>query len=82
MGAVSVRKIYADVGKNITNENTKEAFIKNRNLFYVCCSRSRKRLIIFITVPVDEEFHNYLCNIAGEENIFTFTEFCGDSIEE
>lgn len=69
-------------GKDIKNEKTKEAFIKNRNLFYVCCSRSRKRLIIFITVPVDEEFHNYLCNIAGEENIFTFTEFCGDSIEE
>lgn len=46
-----------------------EAYIRNRNLFYVCCSRPRKNLVLFITVPVKEEFSDYLQKVFGKENI-------------
>ena len=32
------------------------SFERNRNLFYVCCSRPRKRLFFFVTVPIDRTF--------------------------
>lgn len=54
----------------------KEAsFERNRNLFYVCCSRPKRRLIFFVSVPMNATFRNFLVDLIGEENIVTYTEF-------
>lgn len=57
-----------------------DAYIRNRNLFYVCCSRPRKRLVLFITVPVEGEFLSYLQNVFGTENICLYSEFMNEKI--
>lgn len=51
------------------------AYIRNRNLFYVCCSRPRKRLFFFISVPIDNTFQKFLSDLVGKENILSYTEF-------
>ncbi len=57
-------------------EKEKEAaFIRNRNLFYVCCSRPIKRLLLFISIPVNEDFKKALVDIFGKNNIFTYKEY-------
>ncbi|HHU53122.1 MAG TPA: ATP-dependent helicase [Clostridiaceae bacterium] len=56
-------------------EKDLKAYIRNRNLFYVGCSRAKKRLAIFITIPVNEHFCTYLENIFGKENIYNFYDF-------
>ena len=54
----------------------KEAsYERNRNLFYVCCSRPRKRLFFFVTVPVDPIFRAFLTELVGAENIYTYKQF-------
>lgn len=54
----------------------KEAsYERNRNLFYVCCSRPKKRLFIFVTVPIDATFRKFLITLVGEQNIFTYQQF-------
>lgn len=54
----------------------KEAsFERNRNLFYVCCSRPKKRLIFFVSVPMTATFRRFLVNLIGEENIVTYSEY-------
>ena len=56
----------------------KEAsFERNRNLFYVCCSRPKKRLVFFVSVPMTTAFHSYLRDLVGEENILTYGEYLG-----
>ncbi len=56
----------------------KEAsFERNRNLFYVCCSRPKKRLVFFVSVPMTTAFHSFLSDIVGEENIVTYGEYLG-----
>lgn len=35
------------------------SFERNRNLFYVCCSRPRKRLFFFVTIPIDQTFKEF-----------------------
>ena len=56
--------------------NGKEAsFERNRNLFYVCCSRPRKRLFFFITVPIESVFRTFLTTLVGEDNILTYQQF-------
>lgn len=58
----------------------KEAsFVRNRNLFYVCCSRPKKRLIIFVTIPIDSNFKAFLTDLVGLENIFTYNQFVNKS---
>jgi len=52
-----------------------DAYIRNRNLFYVCCSRPRKRLALFITVPTNQLFRNYLQRVFGNQNLFLYKEF-------
>lgn len=52
-----------------------EAFIRNRNLFYVCCSRPKKRLYIFVSIEVDNTFMNFLEQLVGKENVFTYSEY-------
>lgn len=54
----------------------KEAsYERNRNLFYVCCSRPKKRLFIFITVPLTPAFKTCLSSLAGNNNIYTYTQY-------
>lgn len=51
------------------------AFERNRNLFYVCCSRPKKRLFFFVTVPIEPAFRAFLISLVGEENIHTYQQF-------
>lgn len=54
----------------------KEAsYERNRNLFYVCCSRPKKRLFFFVTVPIDSSFRTFLVKLTGEESILTYRQF-------
>lgn len=48
---------------------------RNRNLFYVCCSRAKKNLALLITVETNAEFRQYLGNVFGEENIVEYEDF-------
>ncbi|MCK9170505.1 MAG: AAA family ATPase [Treponema sp.] len=58
----------------IPTENI-SSYERNRNLFYVCCSRPQKKLIIFVTIELQGEFKKYLENIAGIENITTYSDY-------
>lgn len=51
------------------------AFERNRNLFYVCCSRPKKRLIFFITVPMDQYLYSFFEKYIGKNNIYTYSKF-------
>lgn len=51
------------------------AFERNRNLFYVCCSRPKKRLILFVTMPFESHFKDFLTKLVGVENIYTYQKF-------
>ena len=51
------------------------SFERNRNLFYVCCSRPRKRLVLFITIPLESPFKEFLIKLIGKDNIYTYKEF-------
>ena len=51
------------------------AFERNRNLFYVCCSRPQKRLFFFVTIPVEPTFKAFLMKLVGEENYYTYSEY-------
>lgn len=53
----------------------KDSYIRNRNLFYVCCSRPKKRLVIFISVPVSDDFKRFLIDLAGEECYYTYPDY-------
>lgn len=54
----------------------KEAsFERNRNLFYVCCSRPKKRLFFFVSLKTDPVFMAFLSKIAGDNNIYTYSQF-------
>lgn len=51
------------------------AYERNRNLFYVCCSRARKRLFFFVSIPVDTVFRNFLTKLVGTNNIYTYSQY-------
>ena len=51
------------------------SYERNRNLFYVCCSRPKKRLFFFVTVPIDHVFKSFLVELVGEQNIFTYSQY-------
>ena len=54
----------------------KEAsYERNRNLFYVCCSRPKKRLVFFVSVPMTAAFRGFLSDLVGDENILTYSEY-------
>lgn len=61
-------KVPIPVGKEASYE-------RNRNLFYVCCSRPKKRLFLFVSIPLNSTFRNFLIDIVGEKNIYTFNEY-------
>ena len=51
------------------------SFERNRNLFYVCCSRPKKRLFLFVTIPVESVFKTFLIDLIGKDNIYTYSQF-------
>lgn len=51
------------------------AFERNRNLFYVCCSRSKKRLIFFVTVQMEPYLYSFFQKCIGKKKIFTYKEY-------
>jgi len=64
-----------------TIPNGKQAsFERNRNLFYVCCSRPKKRLFFFVSVPVDPAFKSFLTKLVGEDNIFSYTQYLEEKV--
>ncbi len=77
-------EIYAPmINGTVPIPKGKEAsFERNRNLFYVCCSRPKKRLVLFITIPLDTSFRNFLTELIGAGNIYTYTQFLGRIKEE
>lgn len=67
---------YAPMMINGILESTKEdSYIRNRNLFYVCCSRPRNKLLIFVTTTVEREFEDFLKNLVGSDNYYVYDEF-------
>ena len=62
-------------GHSAIPKGKEASFERNRNLFYVCCSRPRKRLFFFVTVPVDPVFRAFLTALVGEDKIFTYQQF-------
>lgn len=68
--------IYAPMLLNGKVPSDKQSsFERNRNLFYVCCSRPAKRLYILVTFPVGREFEEFLKDIVGDDNYFTYKKF-------
>ena len=65
------------LNKNKLNGKDLDSYIRNRNLFYVCCSRPKKNLVLFISVPVNSAFMEYLSNVFGQDNIMTYSQFMG-----
>lgn len=61
--------------ENTLSEKDLKTYIRNRNLFYVCCSRPKKRLAILITVPISEQFKSYLDYVFGAENVLEYSHF-------
>lgn len=60
------------------NEKDRKSFERNRNLFYVCCSRAKRNLILFVTIPIEgTSFRTYLENLVGPENIITYEQYLG-----
>lgn len=53
------------------------SYIRNRNLFYVCCSRPKKRLFFFVSVKIDDVFRDFLHGLVGDENIMTYEQYMG-----
>lgn len=66
---------YAPMIKNGVPPDKEASYLRNRNLFYVCCSRPKKRLYFFISVPIDDTFRNFLKGLVGEKNIFTYNQY-------
>lgn len=66
---------YAPMIKNGYPRDKEVSYIRNRNLFYVCCSRTKKRLFFFVSVPLDDIFRDFLIGLVGEENIMTYEKY-------
>lgn len=67
--------VYAPMLNSKVPDDKIEAFERNRNLFYVCCSRPKKRLFIFVTLPVEIEFEAFLQGLVGSDNYYTYSEY-------
>lgn len=55
------------------------SYERNRNLFYVCCSRPKKRLVFFVTIPFESYFKDFLTKLVGKENVYTYQKFLESS---
>ena len=68
-------------GKAPIPSGKQTSFERNRNLFYVCCSRPKKRLFFFVSVPVDPLFKSFLVELVGEQNFFTYSQYLETSMK-
>ncbi|MSS59585.1 ATP-dependent helicase [Erysipelotrichaceae bacterium Oil+RF-744-GAM-WT-6] len=66
----------------LLSEKELKTYIRNRNLFYVCCSRPKKNLTILITVPVNDSFKNYLCKVFGKDSLISYSEFVNNCFKK
>lgn len=73
---------YAPMIKNGYPQDKEASYIRNRNLFYVCCSRPKKRLFFFISVKLDDAFRDFLRGLVGDENIMTYEQYMGTDWRE
>ncbi len=53
--------------------NRADTYERNRNLFYVACSRPMKRLALLFTQELSEAALSTLCSLFGTENVNPFT---------
>lgn len=51
------------------------SYERNRNLFYVCCSRAKKRLFFLVSIQTDMKFKSFITDLVGAENVYTYSEF-------
>lgn len=65
---------YMPMQESIIPPDKLKSYERNRNLFYVCCSRPKKRLILFISVQVDLKFEKYLKTTFGNNNIILYSQ--------
>lgn len=64
-------KMQSDKGEETHKDS---AYIRNRNLFYVCCSRAKKRLFFFVTIPVEDNAFSQLLKTLSD-SVYTYTNF-------
>ena len=62
------------------DEKELEAYERNRNLFYVCCSRPVKRLFFFIAIPLEGSFRAFLSKHVGVDHIVTYEAFMNNQL--
>ncbi|OUQ07237.1 DNA/RNA helicase [Erysipelatoclostridium sp. An15] len=62
-------------GHSEVPKNKLSSYERNRNLFYVCCSRAKKRLVFFVSIPIDSTFKSFLNEVVGSENIYTYNQY-------
>ncbi len=60
---------------DVLNEQELKSYERNRNLFYVCCSRAKRNLILFLTIPLEGAFKQYLENLVGTANIIEYEDY-------
>lgn len=63
------------IGKSEVPRNKLSSYERNRNLFYVCCSRAKKRLVFFVSIRIDTTFRSFLNELFGSENIYTYNQY-------
>jgi DNA helicase-2/ATP-dependent DNA helicase PcrA len=66
---------YMPMNPATISAGDQSAYERNRNLFYVCCSRPKKRLVLFITTPFEGNFKFYIENLVGKDSVFSFDEY-------
>lgn len=65
---------YIPMSEADKNQNY-PSYKRNRNLFYVCCSRAKVNFVMLITYPVSPQFKHYLQNMVGTENYFSYSNY-------
>ena len=66
---------------NVPN-GKQDSYERNRNLFYVCCSRSKKRLFFFVSIQPDSNLQSFFTKLVGADNIYTYSQYIGTSVGE
>lgn len=67
--------VYAPMITFGVQPGKEDSFVRNRNLFYVCCSRPKKRLFIFVSTYVEGEFETFLKLLSGDDNYYTYSDY-------
>lgn len=60
---------------DVLNEQELKSYERNRNLFYVCCSRAKRNLILLVTIPLEGAFKQYLESLVGAANIIEYDNY-------